>query len=675
LTETNTWRNDGRMSAYTAGRSDFTDARVYGYSPLAQRLAGESFYLGSGKTITNNYTTDSGQTGGLGLLTGRAQSGGSSASWTGIVGDPNRFASEQSSLISRSTYGLAQGADAVSATLDGQPLSVQFDGANGGPWWACMDLAAGSHTLQVSAVDPSGLYFFSTNSTFACATNSGDTITNEYYVDGNVSARFWFNSQSQMTRGQLLFWDACNRLTHLLERDAKNNGYNWSAVYDGLGRRVQTSTVLVTNSVAINSQPTTISSFFDPQVEFLEVGVTVNGAFTMKTYGPDANGVYGGMQGVGGLEALNVYGHMTATSVVQDYFGNVIGTIANGVVSWNPARFSSYGPVPGYQQSTLSLSTPLAQSLGWRGKRVDETGYINLGARLYDPVAGRFISADPLGHEASQDLYSFCGGDPVNTFDPDGRCIRSGAAQAGAFGDSFVNGTVGLAQLGLAVPGEVLGVHEWSEEAGMLEGFKSPLQRLGLYSPGTLDAQIGENAALVTAAYGLAKTIPTLATGAAKWWNSLWSEPTPATPSPNNLVVDAYGNLSRDPSISGQAHHLNQDAAFREVIPTAQGASIKLEGNAFADAGTPHYEAHADLEGFWDQFRPVGSTAPPTNLEYTKALADSLRAAGKNEAEVQQAVRAAIQQRVDYGLLGGMPVPRIPGRINQAERLVSQPSN
>jgi RHS repeat-associated protein len=91
-------------------------------------------------------------------------------------------------------------------------------------------------------------------------------------------------------------------------------------------------------------------------------------------------------------------------------------------VSWNPARFSSYGPVPGYQQSTLSLNTPVAQSLGWRGKRVDETGYINLGARLYDPVAGRFISADPLGHAASQDLYSFCGGDPVNRFDPTGRC-------------------------------------------------------------------------------------------------------------------------------------------------------------------------------------------------------------------------------------------------------------
>jgi hypothetical protein len=32
-----------------------------------------------------------------------------------------------------------------------------------------------------------------------------------------------------------------------------------------------------------------------------------------------------------------------------------------------------------------------------------------------------FISPDPAGHSASMDLYSFCNGDPVNNFDPDGR--------------------------------------------------------------------------------------------------------------------------------------------------------------------------------------------------------------------------------------------------------------
>jgi hypothetical protein len=42
---------------------------------------------------------------------------------------------------------------------------------------------------------------------------------------------------------------------------------------------------------------------------------------------------------------------------------------------------------------------------------------------VLSPV-GRFLSADPLGHAATMDLYSFAGGDPVNRFDPDGRFAR-----------------------------------------------------------------------------------------------------------------------------------------------------------------------------------------------------------------------------------------------------------
>lgn len=52
---------------------------------------------------------------------------------------------------------------------------------------------------------------------------------------------------------------------------------------------------------------------------------------------------------------------------------------------------------------------------------MDQTGYYWQGARYYDPVAGRFLSPDPLGHDASMDLYSYADGDPINECDPDGR--------------------------------------------------------------------------------------------------------------------------------------------------------------------------------------------------------------------------------------------------------------
>jgi hypothetical protein len=44
-----------------------------------------------------------------------------------------------------------------------------------------------------------------------------------------------------------------------------------------------------------------------------------------------------------------------------------------------------------------------------------------MGARHYDPLSGRFLSADPLGHSATPDLYSYAGGDPINFVDPTGR--------------------------------------------------------------------------------------------------------------------------------------------------------------------------------------------------------------------------------------------------------------
>jgi RHS repeat-associated protein len=91
------------------------------------------------------------------------------------------------------------------------------------------------------------------------------------------------------------------------------------------------------------------------------------------------------------------------------------------VVAWSPARVSSYGPVPCHSSPALSPSVGLEQSLGWRGKRVDETGLVYMGARHYDPTAGRFTTADPLGHAGSVDLFSFAVGDPVNFFDPSGR--------------------------------------------------------------------------------------------------------------------------------------------------------------------------------------------------------------------------------------------------------------
>jgi RHS repeat-associated protein len=163
------------------------------------------------------------------------------------------------------------------------------------------------------------------------------------------------------------------------------------------------------------------ASIYDPQVEFLEIGVNVNGVQAWKVYGPDLNGVYGGMQGTGGFEATIMDGTGAATGVLNDFWGNVVATVSNSTVTWSPTHVAGYGPLPDSAATPLTDATQLAQATVWRGHRIDPTGFYYLGARYYEPTSGRFLSCDPLSFTAGSDLYSFCNGDCVNYFDPDGR--------------------------------------------------------------------------------------------------------------------------------------------------------------------------------------------------------------------------------------------------------------
>ena len=52
----------------------------------------------------------------------------------------------------------------------------------------------------------------------------------------------------------------------------------------------------------------------------------------------------------------------------------------------------------------------------------DETGMINMNARIYDPYLGRFLSADPVLPDPydmqSYNRYSYVLGNPLKFFDP-----------------------------------------------------------------------------------------------------------------------------------------------------------------------------------------------------------------------------------------------------------------
>jgi RHS repeat-associated protein len=67
----------------------------------------------------------------------------------------------------------------------------------------------------------------------------------------------------------------------------------------------------------------------------------------------------------------------------------------------------------------------MAQSSAWRGREVDVTGYYNIGLRPYDPVSGRWLTYDSVWNSRDPNYYSFAGGEPIMSFDADGRIANN----------------------------------------------------------------------------------------------------------------------------------------------------------------------------------------------------------------------------------------------------------
>lgn len=428
LIETFNWRANSTLDDYTAVRG-FTDLQDFSYNVRGQLTNDTLKPSASGATVNTGYGFDADK---LGVLTAATQSGGLTNRWqSGPLDDLKRVQTGTNVIggLSLRASGLAYGAASVTAVLDGNAVGVTYPANSNGVWFVDLNLTNGSHSLAATAHHPAGLFDPSVTNSFTVL--GQEAVTQSYDGAGNVTNRAFADG-----RAQSLAWNAFGQLVKLTERNGAATNYTWTAVYDGLGRRVRT----IHQPGGTNSTATlTLDSWFDPQVEFLEVAVAVNGARTWKIYGPDMSGSYGGMQGTGGLEATVRESDGVATGLLNDYFGHSLGTISGGVVNWSPTRVNGYGPVRGMQAPLLSASVSEAEAAIWRGHRIDPTGFYYLGARHYDPVAGRFLSADPFGHGASMDLYSAFNGDPVNYFDADGR-LASGFAGGFSKGDFYQPG-------------------------------------------------------------------------------------------------------------------------------------------------------------------------------------------------------------------------------------------
>ena len=450
LAEAMQYLDDSRVASYSVAQGagtgsawgNFTENRDYTYDPENRRLSSESYYTDPTVGISTeeeiDYTFDSDN---LGVRI-RAEIQGGNTPWE--VANPTttgldsfyRTAEELNDsglrgvLISGTTTGPAE----YTLTVDGESAgsfrpNPEYGNAN---WSYPLQLTTGeSHTVEAKAkhLHPDSNHEVTSSSTFTIDPQT-DEVDTEYDANGRTLSRSWAWDSGAYQVVQTFHWDADGQIKKITLTDSRAQpelaDVVWTAVYDGLGRRVRTTADYPGNALI---GPVTVNSSYDPQVEFLEVAVSVDGKKTWKVYGADLDGSYGSFQGLGGLKALIDSDTGEATAMLHDSFGHVLGylnsnnTTATGddEYVWNEMQMSGFGPHYGYQQSLVETGADYRDAIAWQGRRLDPTGFYSMGARMYDSRSGRFLSPDPLGHFASMDLYSYASGDPINFVDPTGR--------------------------------------------------------------------------------------------------------------------------------------------------------------------------------------------------------------------------------------------------------------
>ena len=131
----------------------------------------------------------------------------------------------------------------------------------------------------------------------------------------------------------------------------------------------------------------------------------------------DTNGVAQATQ-TWGAEGLAYRRQLTGATPGTKFYawdarGNIAATTdASGAILNTPASdgFNSSGGVE-------PCATFGGQVGGYRDA---ETGLVLFGQRYYDGFLGQWLTRDPIGEEGGINLYSYVGGNPVNSLDPDG---------------------------------------------------------------------------------------------------------------------------------------------------------------------------------------------------------------------------------------------------------------
>ncbi len=221
-------------------------------------------------------------------------------------------------------------------------------------------------------------------------------------------------------------WDDLNRMT----AQAGVSGANSTTYgYDGFGRRVYASGVL--------TRGPTFYIFDGSQV----IG-EITTAWGSNPYGQTVVNTWGAT----GLVSENV-----TFGPPEPYQGNISLWYAFGPQRETRQLTNAAGAVVDIDTYT-AYGSPVASTgtdynpyryggeFGYYTDPGGGNGLILCGARWYSPTLGRWLSRDPIDYAGGDNLYAYCGADPINLIDPSGLQSQCGKR----ISDWYMNGMGGL---------------------------------------------------------------------------------------------------------------------------------------------------------------------------------------------------------------------------------------
>lgn len=252
-------------------------------------------------------------------------------------------------------------------------------------------------------------------------TSTGTTDYRTTYDNwGNVTGRTY-----PSTTGAMLSYDGLDQLVRWNSTTTTNNQEEWY-MYDASGHRVmrRSASTTATGDPASSSATITVYAFNLEEHTYQYAGSGNSMINSSNTYY-----YLLGNQLIGMLSGT---GTLFTSFALTDTLGSVVATISNTAGSAAVLGNQAYGPYGNQLYSAGSLGT----TKGFTGQYNDGlTGLDYYNARYYDPVIGRFLSADTVeGNQQGSDPYAYVSDNPETKNDPTGLC---GFGSWGDFGDCF----------------------------------------------------------------------------------------------------------------------------------------------------------------------------------------------------------------------------------------------